>query len=86
MGIIIRESNSRMMLKQFLTLFALIAVVTADILPCTSDKGALPKAVTIENCENLDDQCDFVRGKEFKADVTFKARKNICKWFIETLS
>lgn len=70
-------------MEKFLAVFlGLIAVSSATILPCSAGKGLLPKSVVVQDCD-ANERCSFVRGRSFKADVQFTARKNIrlkCCW------
>lgn len=53
--------------------FVLFAISAATLLPCSKEKGPMPKSVVMENCNGVD-RCEFIRGALFKADVTFTAR------------
>lgn len=62
-------------MKYFLiATLALIGTAAATVVPCTPDKGPFPMSVTIQDCD-ADERCSFVRGKSFKADITFTASK-----------
>lgn len=62
-------------IKTVVLLLATVAFATAAILPCVGNNGLLPKAVVVDSCDSSEERCEFVRGKSFKADVTFRARK-----------
>lgn len=62
------------------------SVTSGAILPCVSKGGPLPKAVVIEDCDGIEERCEFVRGKSFKADVTFKACNILFKFLIIKIS
>ena len=62
------------MLRLVILLLGLLAVSSSTVLPCPGDKGPMPKSVSIEDCDGSE-KCGFVRGKSFKADVTFTARE-----------
>lgn len=61
-------------MKLLVFVFASIAATAATVLPCAPDKGPMPKSVTIQSCDPAE-RCDLVRGRSFKADVQFTARK-----------
>lgn len=62
-------------MKIITTIFcAFIPFVWAKLAPCSSDKGAFPKSVTIANCDT-NEVCDFVRGKSIIGDFEFEASK-----------
>lgn len=67
--------DERVIKTVVLLVLASVAFTTGAILPCVGNNGPLPKAVVIESCDGIEERCEFVRGRSFKADVTFKARK-----------
>lgn len=68
------------MKKQLVVLVALVTLASAKVMPCAGSKGPLPKLVTDDDCDlDSDERCGFIRGKSFKADITFTARKTCCQ-------
>lgn len=57
-----------------IVLAASISVAMAAVMPCSGNKGPMPKSVSIADCD-AGERCEFVRGSSIKADVVFTARE-----------
>lgn len=62
-------------MKCLIIFLALASSTSALVLPCTAERGAFPKSVTIEDCDENEKRCAFTRGKNLKVDVEFTAGK-----------